>query len=92
MKYYTVNELAEQLKVHPETIKREIYRNNLRAFKVGSELRFTQESVDDYTNALNRGKTTREIELEDQIVQLKKALSEKEKFIELIKLELLKIS
>lgn len=91
MKYYTVLELAEQLKVHPTTIKREVSRNNLGHFKIGTEIRFTQEHVDQYTNVMQFGKTTREIEQEKQIQDLEDALEEKNNFIKLIKNEVLKI-
>lgn len=91
MKYYTVNDLAEQFRVHPETIKREVSRNNLECFKVGKELRFTQEHVDRYTNVKSFGKTTREIELEQELLALKHILEQKEKFINIIKNEVIKL-
>lgn len=92
MKYYTVAELAEQLQVHPTTIKREVSRNNLGHFKVGTEIRFTQEHVDQYTNVMQFGKTKREIELEKKVQALESALEEKNNFIHLIKDEVLKIA
>lgn len=92
MKYYTVNDLAEQFRVHPETIKREVSRNNLEYFKVGTELRFSQEHVDRYTNVKRFGKTVRELELEQEVLNLNKLLRQQEQFIELIKNELIKLS
>lgn len=92
MRYYTVDELAKMFEVHPETIKREVRRNKLLCFKVGTELRFTQEHIDSYTNILNQGKTTREIELEEEIEFLKRQLAEKEGFINKIKAELLRLT
>lgn len=77
--------------VHKETIKREIQRNRLKCFKVGSEIRFSQEHVDEYTNVLNSGKTTREIELEKEIGQLNEQLEERNSFIDFVKKELIKI-
>ena len=42
----TVRELADYLRVHPTTIYRQLRRRQLPAFKVGSEWRFTVESID----------------------------------------------
>jgi len=92
MSCYTVTELAEELKVHPETIKREVNRNKLRHFKVGTELRFKQEHVDEYTNVLRYGKTTKEIELEKEIEELKLLIDEKDNFINVVRTELLKMN
>lgn len=92
MKYYTTKELAELFQVHPETIKREVQRRNLQCFKVGTELRFSQEQVDEYTNVMNQGKTTREIELEKENAELRETLFKKESAINSIKNEVLKCS
>ncbi|MDD3224743.1 MAG: helix-turn-helix domain-containing protein [Clostridium sp.] len=92
MKYYETKELAEMLHVHPETIKREVQRNKLQCFKVGSELRFTQDHVDEYTNAINFGKTTREIELEKEIEMLNEQIHEQYDFINIVKTELIKLN
>lgn len=92
MKYYTVDELSQMFAVHPETIKREVRRKNLHCFKVGTELRFTQEHVDSYTNVINQGKTTREIELERELDDIRKQLAEKDGFINKFKVELLKLN
>jgi excisionase family DNA binding protein len=42
----TVKELSDYLKVHPSTIYRQLKRNKLPAFKVGSDWRFNIESID----------------------------------------------
>ena len=42
----TVRELADYLRVHPTTIYRQLKRRQLPAFKVGSDWRFTVESID----------------------------------------------
>jgi excisionase family DNA binding protein len=42
----TVTELADYLRVHPTTIYRQLKRRQLPAFKVGSDWRFTVESID----------------------------------------------
>lgn len=91
MKYYEVEDLAEMFHVHKETIKREVQRNRLQCFKVGSEIRFSREHVDEYTNILNSGKTTREIELEEKIDQLNEQLEERNIFINFVKKELIKL-
>jgi len=90
LKYFKTENLAEMFSVHKETIKREVARNNLKCFKVGSELRFTQEHVDEYTNVINNGKTTREIELEEEIEKLNKLIEQRDHFIQLIKNEVIK--
>jgi excisionase family DNA binding protein len=47
-RYYTVQELADLLALHPETIRREAARGNLRAMKFGRELRFSQSAVTEW--------------------------------------------
>jgi excisionase family DNA binding protein len=44
-RYYTVQELAELMGVHPETIRREAARKQLRAIRIGRELRFGESAV-----------------------------------------------
>jgi excisionase family DNA binding protein len=90
--YYTVNDLAQQLQVHVETIRREIRREKLKCFYVGNEPRFTQQHVDDYAGVMRYGKTSREIALEKQVQALEFALFERDNFITLIKNEILKIA
>jgi excisionase family DNA binding protein len=42
----TLEEVANYLRVHPSTIYRLVKRGKLPAFKVGSDWRFNQESID----------------------------------------------
>ena len=56
----TVAELADYLRVHPTTIYRQLKRRQLPAFKVGSDWRFTVESIDrwrlgQYSSAAQQG-------------------------------------
>lgn len=92
MKCYTVKQAAEILNVNPQTIKREIERNKLHCFRVGNEIRLAQQHLDEYANVGGYGKTAREIELEEEIERLKKALSEKDNTINNIKTEILRAS
>ncbi|WP_040210282.1 helix-turn-helix domain-containing protein [Clostridium polynesiense] len=90
MKYYKVDGLAELFNVHADTIKREVQRNNLKCFRVGKEIRFTQESIDDYTNVVNNGKTTREVELENKIEELQNQICDMKAALNRIKNEIIK--
>lgn len=90
--FYTVHDVASMLKVHPETIKREVNRKKLNCFKVGTELRFTQQQIDEYSNTISNAKSLREVELEKTISELKAELDKKEKLINLIKDEVLRVS
>jgi excisionase family DNA binding protein len=42
----TVRELSGYLRVHPSTIYRMLKKNQLPAFRVGSDWRFTVEAID----------------------------------------------
>ena len=42
----TLNEVANYLRVHPSTIYRMLKRQEIPAFKVGSDWRFDLESID----------------------------------------------
>lgn len=42
----TLEEVAAFLKVHPSTIYRLLRRNEIPAFKMGSDWRFNQESIE----------------------------------------------
>ena len=46
IKFLTVGELSHYLKVHPITVYRLLKRNQLPAFRVGSDWRFNIESID----------------------------------------------
>lgn len=92
MKYYTVNELATIFNVHPETIKREVARKNLGHFRIGSEIRFTQEHVDEYTHVTKFNKTLKEMELEKELEELTAKLKEKDRLLEMIRSEVMRLS
>jgi excisionase family DNA binding protein len=47
-RHYSTQELAEFLRVHPETIRREASRGRLRSIRVGSERRYPETAVRDY--------------------------------------------
>ncbi|HLW70600.1 MAG TPA: helix-turn-helix domain-containing protein [Candidatus Binataceae bacterium] len=49
-KVITLEEMADYLRVHPSTIYRLLRKNQLPAFKVGSDWRFNLESVDKWIN------------------------------------------
>jgi excisionase family DNA binding protein len=44
----TLEEVAELLRVHPSTIYRLLNKGDLPAFKVGSDWRFNQESIEQW--------------------------------------------
>ena len=48
----TLVEVAEFLRVHPTTVYRLLYKDQIPAFKVGSEWRFNQESVESWVKDL----------------------------------------
>ena len=89
-KIYTVKDLAKIFGVSDVTIRREIERGKLRCFYVGNEARFTTVHLEEYTNVRNLGKTTREMELEKEIEELKVVIENKNKIIDDIKNLLLK--
>lgn len=42
---YSVKQVAQILRVNPETVKRMIYRNEIRAVKIGTRWRITEDEV-----------------------------------------------
>ena len=44
----TVQEVSNYLRVHPSTIYRMLKKNQLPAFRVGSDWRFTVEAIDQW--------------------------------------------
>ncbi len=50
-KVLTVVEVAEYLHVHPSTIYRLLRRQEIPAFRVGSDWRFNRESIDAWRTA-----------------------------------------
>jgi excisionase family DNA binding protein len=57
----TLVEVAEFLRVHPTTIYRLLYKDQIPAFKVGSEWRFNQESVEKWVMDLEARQLVRSI-------------------------------
>jgi len=51
----TVQELSSYLQVHPSTIYRMLKKNQLPAFRVGSDWRFRVEAIDKWRAALESG-------------------------------------
>jgi excisionase family DNA binding protein len=45
----TLPEVARFLRVHPSTIYRLLKQHDIPAFKVGSDWRFTQETIENWT-------------------------------------------
>lgn len=45
---FSVNEVSALLHVEPKTIRREIYRGKLKAFRVGRAVRISRQSIEDY--------------------------------------------
>ena len=48
----TLEEVAQFLHVHPSTIYRMLKKRNIPAFKVGSDWRFNQESIERWVRKL----------------------------------------
>jgi excisionase family DNA binding protein len=48
----TLEEVAQFLRVHPSTVYRLLRRRTIPAFKVGSDWRFNQESVERWVKKL----------------------------------------
>lgn len=48
MAYKTVQQIAEELQVHEQTIRRKIYSGELNAYKVGSSYRISDEQLKKY--------------------------------------------
>ncbi|MGA7873562.1 MAG: helix-turn-helix domain-containing protein [Candidatus Binatus sp.] len=51
----TVQEVSSYLRVHPSTIYRMLKKNQLPAFRVGSDWRFTVEAIDKWRAAVELG-------------------------------------
>jgi excisionase family DNA binding protein len=53
-RHFSTRELAELLKAHPETIRREAMRGRLRSVRVGSERRYPESAVREYLERKER--------------------------------------
>jgi excisionase family DNA binding protein len=51
----TVQEVSNYLRVHPSTIYRMLKKNQLPAFRVGSDWRFTVEAIDQWRERAEAG-------------------------------------
>jgi len=51
----TVQDVSSYLRVHPSTIYRMLKKNQLPAFRVGSDWRFTVEAIDKWRAAAESG-------------------------------------
>lgn len=51
----TVQEVSSYLRVHPSTIYRMLKKNQLPAFRVGSDWRFTVEAIDKWRSTVETG-------------------------------------
>jgi excisionase family DNA binding protein len=51
----TVQEVSSYLRVHPSTIYRMLKKNQLPAFRVGSDWRFTVEAIDKWRESVETG-------------------------------------
>lgn len=51
----TVQEVSSYLRVHPSTIYRMLKKNQLPAFRVGSDWRFTVEAIDKWREEAEAG-------------------------------------
>ena len=51
----TVQEVSKYLRVHPSTIYRMLKKNQLPAFRVGSDWRFTVEAIDKWRASVESG-------------------------------------
>ena len=54
-KVLTVRDVSSYLRVHPSTIYRMLKRNELPAFRVGSDWRFTVEAIDHWLASVAPG-------------------------------------
>jgi excisionase family DNA binding protein len=54
-KVLTVQEVSAYLRVHPSTIYRMLKKNQLPAFRVGSDWRFTVEAIDKWRAEVETG-------------------------------------
>ena len=51
----TLEEVARFLKVHPSTVYRLLKKKQIPAFKMGSDWRFNQESIEQWVKKLEDG-------------------------------------
>jgi excisionase family DNA binding protein len=54
----TLEEVAQYLHVHPSTVYRLLKNRSIPAFKVGSDWRFNQESIERWLSKLEQGESS----------------------------------
>lgn len=57
-KYYTVDEIAEMIKIHPKTVQRYIREGRLKASKVGKSWRVSGHDLSTFTEGGSASETT----------------------------------
>jgi excisionase family DNA binding protein len=63
-KQLTVEEVAEELRVHPETVRQWIREGELDAFDTGRGYRISRKDLDDFIQSRKTGKRRRKPEKE----------------------------
>lgn len=53
MIYKTVQQIAKELQVHEQTVRRKIYNGELKAYKVGSSYRISDKQLENYLKGDN---------------------------------------
>jgi excisionase family DNA binding protein len=56
----TLEEVAEFLHVHPSTVYRLLKKRTIPAFRIGSDWRFNQESIERWVKSLEEGEQPKE--------------------------------
>jgi excisionase family DNA binding protein len=54
-KYYTVEEIAARLLLNPETVRRWVRNEDLRAYRIGRELRVPEKALKKFLRAREVG-------------------------------------
>ena len=57
----TVQDVSAYLRVHPSTVYRLLKRNEIPAFRLGSDWRFSKKQVTDWIENQPRGEVTRKV-------------------------------
>lgn len=50
-RYYAVQEVADLVGIHPETVRREAARGFLRCIRIGRDLRFAESAVQEWLDS-----------------------------------------
>ncbi len=80
LKSYKTSEVSLILDCTIATVKSEIQKGRLKAFKVGAEYRISEQSLEDYMGVIVNGyKTENEIKLEEENAKLREQLEKSHK-------------